>query len=259
MRNFFLRRIFIFFFGSLSSLAALEIPESEAEIIGQKIFVNECSGKKERLVWWNEGEQFASLGIGHFIWYPKNAKGPFEETFPSLIAFFEQRNVALPAWLTKEKNCPWSDKRAFLAKEQNAKKCELQELLFNTVSLQALFIVMRLNTAIEKILASLDENTRAVVTGRVDSLKATAAGRFALIDYLHFKGDGMLATEQYNGKGWGLKQVLENMERSERNPLQAFSNAAKTVLRQRVLNAPPERGEERWLKGWLERVERYPF
>ena len=36
-----------------------------------------------------------------------------------------------------------------------------------------------------------------------------------------------------------------------------FVSAAKTVLTERVQHAPPERHEERWLKGWLNRIDTY--
>jgi hypothetical protein len=49
----------------------------------KKIWQNECNGTIAGLTSWNAGEDFASLGIGHFIWYPKGRRGPFEKVFPS--------------------------------------------------------------------------------------------------------------------------------------------------------------------------------
>ena len=60
------------------------ISRSELNAIGEKIFKNEAAGKKENLVYWNEGENFPSLGIGHFIWYKQGEPGIFEESFPQL-------------------------------------------------------------------------------------------------------------------------------------------------------------------------------
>ncbi len=48
---------------------------------------------------WNQGEDFASLGIGHFIWYPKGRQGPFEESFPTLVSFVSSRGAKLPTLL----------------------------------------------------------------------------------------------------------------------------------------------------------------
>ena len=64
--------------------------------IGKKIWQNECGGTVAGLTSWNTGENFASLGIGHFIWYPKGVRGPFDESFPELVAFAASRNAKLP-------------------------------------------------------------------------------------------------------------------------------------------------------------------
>src|SRR5690606_2975423 len=55
--------------------------------VGRQIFQNECAAKVICLVHWNQGEAFPSLGIGHFIWYPRGVDEPFVESFPTLIAF----------------------------------------------------------------------------------------------------------------------------------------------------------------------------
>ena len=81
-------------------------------------------------------------------------------------------------------------------------------------------------------------------------------GLYALIDYLHFKGSGLNNSERYQQQGWGLQQVLLQM-RSDANSLQDFVIAAKQVLQRRVANAPAERNEQRWLRGWHNRVESY--
>ena len=56
----------------------------EIDKVADLIFKNEAGGKKENLIVWNKGEEFPSLGIGHFIWYPKNYEGNFEESYPKL-------------------------------------------------------------------------------------------------------------------------------------------------------------------------------
>lgn len=238
-------------------LAAIQISSAESVIIGKKIFQNECSSKIERLVWWNNGENFASLGIGHFIWYPKDVNGPFEETFPQLLAFFKRNNVDLPKWLEVNAPCPWNTKDEFLAQSQEPKRKELQELLARTMPLQAIFIGMRLDNALPKILSGMNEEKRAQAKKQIAQLLNNAEGKFALIDYLNFKGDGTAASERYQGKGWGLQQVLEQMGDKSDNSLDEFINSAKFLLEQRVKGSPTERHEEKWLPGWLARVERY--
>ena len=81
-------------------------------------------------------------------------------------------------------------------------------------------------------------------------------GHYALIDYLHFKGAGVLKSETYSGQGWGLLQLLNALP--ERQPtLLNFVEAGEMLLRQRVANAPTERNESRWIKGWIKRLRTY--
>ncbi|HEX4630297.1 MAG TPA: hypothetical protein VH188_04970, partial [Chthoniobacterales bacterium] len=62
--------------------AGINLSPAETRRIGNKIWQNECGGTVAGLTSWNAGENFASLGIGHFIWYPKGVRGPFDESFP---------------------------------------------------------------------------------------------------------------------------------------------------------------------------------
>jgi hypothetical protein len=48
------------------------LTQEQAQTIGRQIWKNECGGTQEGLTSWNKGEEFPSLGIGHFIWYPKD-------------------------------------------------------------------------------------------------------------------------------------------------------------------------------------------
>jgi hypothetical protein len=79
--------------------ARLVLPGDLAKKIAQKIWLNETGGKSDAITSWNANEEFASLGIGHFIWFPVGKWLPFEETFPALLEFMRKKNVHLPAWL----------------------------------------------------------------------------------------------------------------------------------------------------------------
>src|SRR5215210_6934396 len=85
--------------------AGANLTDTELDSIGRRVWQNECGGTVQGLTSWNAGEDFASLGIGHFIWYPRGRRGPFEESFPKLVAFLKARKAAVPAWL--EGDCPW--------------------------------------------------------------------------------------------------------------------------------------------------------
>src|SRR6188472_4367642 len=78
---------------------AVTLSDAEAGRIGRKIWQNECGGTIAGLTSWNAGENFASLGIGHFIWYPKGQRGPFDESFPKAVNFISGRGAKLPQFL----------------------------------------------------------------------------------------------------------------------------------------------------------------
>ena len=80
-------------------------------------------------------------------------------------------------------------------------------------------------------------------------------GVYALVDYVNFKGEGISPKERYKNLGWGLAQVLENMDTNNKNVMQAFVNSAERMLSRRVANAP--RDESRWLPGWRKRLNTY--
>ena len=84
----------------------LALSEAELDAIGRRVWQNECGGTRQGLTSWNSGEDFASLGIGHFIWYPKGMNGPFEESFPKLLHSLQGAGHKLPDWLQPDRDCP---------------------------------------------------------------------------------------------------------------------------------------------------------
>jgi hypothetical protein len=236
--------------------AAIDIPSTDAQRIGKRIWQNECGGTISGLTSWNAGENFASLGIGHFIWYPKGQRGPFDESFPKLVRFVSAHGAKLPQFLFAGHDtfCPWKSRAEFQEAIDSPKMKQLRQFLVDTIDLQAQFLIARLQDALPKMVAqAADRENVQLQFGRVAS---SAQGCYALVDYVNFKGEGTLATERYHGRGWGLLQVLENMHGTQ-SALDEFAASAKTVLRRRVANSPPERGEARWLSGWLARVDGY--
>src|SRR5204862_5017210 len=85
--------------------AAINLSPAETRRIGNRIWQNECGGTVAGLTSWNTGENFASLGIGHFIWYPKGLRGPFDESFPKFVEFAGARHAKLPAVLLAKDDC----------------------------------------------------------------------------------------------------------------------------------------------------------
>ena len=235
------------------------ISRSELNAIGEKIFKNEAAGKKENLVYWNEGENFPSLGIGHFIWYKQGEPGIFEESFPQLVEFLKSKNVKLPKIMAENKYSPWKDRQELinLKTKKNPDIEELTNFLYDNKDLQVMFIFKRLESSLEKMLAV--SNDRENVRKQFYRVASSPNGLYPLIDYVNFKGEGTNPKERYNGQGWGLLQVLENMKGTEtgKSALTEFSNSAKFVLQRRVNNSDPSKNERKWLQGWFNRCNTY--
>ena len=198
------------------SLRAVTLSHADVQKIGKKIWQNECNGTIAGLTSWNEGEDFASLGIGHFIWYPKGQRGPFDESFPKVVSFISKRGAKLPALLLgpADKPCPWNSRTEFLRAQHSTEMNQLRQFLTDTIDLQAEFLLARLDGALPKMLSEAAPSDRANVQAQFERLTKTPQGCYALIDYVNFKGEGVLHTERYQGQGWGLLQVLEAMHGS---------------------------------------------
>lgn len=240
-------------------ISIFQHPESFYKELAQRIWHNESGCSVQKLVWWNEGESFMSLGIGHFLWFSKSCNAPFTQTFTDLLVFIKQHNQKIPDWLeaTKE-HCPWTERKQVIY-GTDYRLQELRDLLQVTTSLQAQFIVDRFEKSSTALLRDTPSSQRSLLKQRIAKLAETPQGLYALIDYVNFKGDGTNTKERYHQQGWGLLQVLNQIDSAvfEINPRAAFVAAAKKLLTQRVAHAPPEHGENRWLAGWINRLHTY--
>ncbi|MFT6925724.1 MAG: hypothetical protein ACJAZP_001313 [Psychromonas sp.] len=245
-------------FTSLSCISqsySINLTPQQADKLGRLIWQNEGQQKLQHLTTWNKNEAFPSLGLGHFIWYPSTEKGPFKEQFPELLQFFKHHEVALPQWLAHSEQAPWKSREQFYREFDQAPLTELRLLLSKQLDLQVQFIIKRLETGIPLILADSNKTETKVINYQLARLTTLPEGIFALLDYINFKGEGLLSKESYQGEGWGLKQVLLTMPLEYDDPLRAFSLSADEVLTRRVKNAPKD--ELRWLEGWRVRVHGY--
>ena len=226
--------------------------------IGKKIWANECGGRIDGLTSWNGGEEFPSLGIGHFIWYPKGFNGPFQESFPQLIEFAKQRKANPPA-VAQQRHCPWNSKAEFEASLNGPELKELRTWLANSINLQTDFIIARSREALSKMKEAAPKDQAGRIERNYSKVATTSNGVYALIDYVNFKGEGVNPKERYNGRGWGLMWVLMEMKDVSNGQPAAreFAAAAKRVLDRRIANSPPDRGEERWRQGWHNRCDGY--
>ncbi len=228
--------------------------------IGEQIFNNECAMQINCLTSWNSSEDFPSLGIGHFIWYKENQNEIFEESFPALIEYFKVQNVNIPEWIENSNyESPWQSRDEFLANFSSTELSDLRLLLTETFPQQTSFIISRFEAALNKMHVILPENEFSNIEEKFYSIANAYPpyGMYALIDYVNFKGEGVSANEQYAGQGWGLLQVLQSITDNSENILEAFVSSAKTILQNRVDNAPQQRNEEQWLQGWFNRIDTY--
>ncbi|WP_417697956.1 hypothetical protein [Psychromonas sp.] len=249
----------LFIFVPMKLLAqqySITLSKSQIDKLATLIWKNEGAGKKEYLTVWNRNEDFPSLGIGHFIWYPSEEKGPYVEQFPALLNYLVDNNIAVPDWLLTAKTAPWKNRADFYEKFDNEQLTELRDLMESTLSLQATFIIKRLERGVPVILDSSTDTEKQKISQIVNELSATPEGTFALLDYINFKGEGVAEDERYQGEGWGLKQVLLNMPDQRSDLLLNFAVSADQMLTRRVDNAP--RDESAWLKGWRARIYQYP-
>lgn len=237
------------------------VPAQDLNWIADKVFKNETSGDYNKLVVWNDREDFASLGIGHFIWYPTGRNGPYTETFPGLIEYTKASHVPLPDWLQNRTTpgAPWPNKQAFVQAQNDREMLQLRNFLSQTMNLQANYMAARLTRALPAILDQVPPNERGRILNNYKAVEQSPKGLYPLLDYVNFKGEGTNPSERYNGQGWGLLQVLQGMPPVQVGPqaLEAFSRSATDVLQRRIANAPPERQEARWMPGWQARLNSY--
>lgn len=242
------------------STALPKLSAADKAKIGNKIWQNESGGTISGLTAWNVGEEFPSLGIGHFIWYPKNFRGPYTESFPDFIRYAQQRGTNdIPAWLLKSPHCPWASRASFLADINGAHLTSLRNFLSNNIELQTDFILTKSQAALGKILAAAPPAQRSAISQNYAKVATTSNGAYALIDYVNFKGEGINPSERYKGEGWGLLQVLSGMRPVTAGPAAAseFAVSAKRRLDIRIKNSDPSRGESRWREGWHNRCNTY--
>jgi hypothetical protein len=252
--------LFVLFLSSCNT-KCISVSDRELEKIGRLIFINEGAGKVDNLTTWNDGEEFASLGIGHFIWYPQGKEYRFYEIFPAVYEFIKSNGGQPPLWMEEmsEFDLPWDSREQFYNEFQSPNMISLREFLLETIPQQSLFMAGRLEKSLPKILEAAPPELHEHIREQFYRVANSPMGMYVLIDYVNFKGEGTLESERYNGQGWGLLQILEGMNGTEKGmpALQEFADGAERVLLRRVRNSPSERGEKRWIPGWKNRIKTY--
>ncbi len=204
--------LFSFLFSTLFA-TQLKLSDKQADFIAQKVWQNEGAGLDKYLVHWNDGEDFASVGIGHFIWFSKGHTERFREVFP-------MANRLL--WKTKVSKCLLAQCQNAIAMEyqrrhlsqQNRQKAKQYTNLFDflkaTMPEQAAFMAQRLSEALPQMLETIDDaKTQELIKRRFYEVmhnqdgSVNEQGLYVLLDYTNFKGEGTLESERYKGRRVG--------------------------------------------------------
>lgn len=229
--------------------------------LSARILKNQTAGNPEKLISWNEQGNFVTLGIGHLIWYPASKKGQYNESFPVFLNYAKAHGAQLPAWLANQyqEGAPWSNSATFTRAKNDPQLRELHAFMNKTLNLQANFMVARLKQTVPVMLQNLPANERQRVQNNYLAVEKSPGGIYPLLDYVQFKGSGINPAERYNGQGWGLLQVLQEMQTVQPGPeaLADFRRAADDVLVRRIANAPAASREARYLSQWLNRISTY--
>lgn len=244
----------------------LQIGPELAARVGRQVWLNETGGNRDQITAWNATEDFPSLGIGHFIWFPEGLETRFKESFPAMLEFLRRNGAKPPVWLDKSSvpPSPWKTRSQFMRDFHSPRMVQLRRFLHDTVDLQAQYLAIRVNGALPAILASLpDPKDREHVRRQYNRVVAASPDFYPLIDYVNFKGEGVSDSETFPNRktgepeGWGLKDVLLAMKgtsQKREQVLSDFADAARFVLLRRIANNPVDR---KWQRGWLARVETY--
>lgn len=229
--------------------------------VAARLAKNQNGSNTQKLLSWNARENFAILGIGHFIWYPANKKGRYPETFPVFIEYAKAHQAPLPRWLANQykQGAPWPNAATFNQAQNDPQLRELRDFMQQTQNLQANFMAARLQQALPLMLQQVPASDRQRIQHNYQAVLKSPEGLYPLLDYVQFKGNGLNPAERYRNQGWGLLQVLQEMQTAQPGPaaLAEFRRAADDVLVRRIANAPAASREARFLSQWLNRISTY--
>lgn len=225
--------------------------EEKITVLENKIKKIEASSQ-DKVIYWHLHEPFPYLGIGRFIWFPKDANFSYEEDFPSLLKFMKDRGHKMPDWLDEDFSCPWASRQEF--EKDQVRQLELRQVLESGIHLQIKFLITHSFETFETIIDSFDDVDKTVMKNKFVQLLEDPRGLYALIDYCQFKGSGLHQKEFKDGKGFGLKQVVEALPCESCN-VESFVKTAKDILKERAKNSNGH--DEKWLSSWINRLDRY--
>jgi hypothetical protein len=247
--------------GLINNAQAFDISQADTLLIAQRVFKNECAVEEKCLLEWNTGEDFLSLGLEHFTWYPSDSPDNPNEAFDRYLQYAKDRGEHLPDWLDKNPFpvCPWRSRDEFINSKDSRQYKDLMDFMVRTKNCQANYLIENTKRSLQKIIDVLPDDQRPHIDKLISQLSSNPKGLYAMIDYLDFKGPGIGQRGDLEDEGWGLLQVLQRMHDmpTTQEALEEFVRSAKIVLTHRVFIARQSKHEDQWLQGWLRRVDRY--
>ena len=238
---------------------ASDLTDDQLLEIGIKVWQNECDiwgrpGKvthdmKKGIASWEA--DYALIGIGQCIWYPADENKNFQEDWPRVAQALKDKGYPIEDWMLGA--CPWNNSEEFFADFNGDRLRSLRKMLAKKALIieQTRCIATRLDESLDKMKAAIDRES-CITDEEKTVLKQMLSdhfyqvatdhyprGLYALMDYVHFKGEGVLPTETINGVGWGLRQLLEEMHENtvaKKGPVAAFVDAAIAMFPSRKTN-----------------------
>jgi hypothetical protein len=235
----------------------LRLSGLEKSKIGRQIFKNETGGDNKKLIHWNVGEEFPSLGAAHFIWIPPNVSVVFGDSFKSVIQYYLSLGYNLPIFLSRLApgyECPWRSQTEFWQQRSSPEMAELQYFLESTMNVQFDYVFHRVAKDLPKVFEGLTSSQKDIINRNILKVINSKVSWYPIVDYINFKGTGSKYLTTNSQGGWGLRQVLLAMNPNAADPAAEFSDAAYYVLHKRT---EFRYQDKRWLEGWSNRVETY--
>ena len=235
-----------------NSAGPFNLSKDQLLSLGYRMWNNYAGGTVDGLTKWDGSDvdhQFMYLGIDQNIWLPEGSSPMFQADWPTVAQRLQELGCKIKPWMLKD--YPWSSKEEFDADFNGKKMIWLRTHLSKEkfVRAQAFCISERLQRTMDpsspdSLLMGLTAAQSALVQKNFELVvnSKDPLGVYALIDYVNFKGEGRLGgTEEFNGQGRGLLQVLLNMQTpaegaNDAEVMEAFVQSAKFTLCQRVIN-----------------------
>ncbi|HBQ45295.1 MAG TPA: hypothetical protein DD716_06595, partial [Thiomicrospira sp.] len=155
---------------------------------------------------------------------------------------------------------PWLNRKEFYKTFNDQKLTSLRTWLYQTKTKQAEFIYQQFLNNIQQKRTQLSSEQKKLFDKNFTKILQAKNGVYALVDYANFKGLGFNAKEQYQGKGWGLFEVILAMDTAlikDQGILFSFIDSGKQRLKIRTELAPESKNEQRWIPGWFNRLDSY--